>query len=127
MSNALFAFDDRAAGQHAADRLVEQGVPPAAVQVHAHRPYEESFPRQADEQITGGLITNLADLFQGLFEWDASPHVASSFEETVRRGGVVVSVDVDSDDERKRADEVMLAAGCSRHTGWSDAPATRAP
>lgn len=126
MSNALFAFDDRAAGQHAADRLVEQGVRPAAVQVHAHRPYEESFPRQADEQITGGLLTSLADLFQGIFEWGASPHDATSFEETVRRGGVVVSVDAGNDDEREKIDEVMLAAGCSRHTGWSDAPATRA-
>jgi hypothetical protein len=125
MSNALFAFDDRDAGQRAADRLIEHGVRPAAVHVHAHTPYEESPSRKVDEQVTGGLLTNLADLFQGLFDFGSSPHDAATFEDTVRRGGVVVSVDADSDEERESVDELMLAAGCSQHTGWSGAP-TRA-
>lgn len=91
--------------------------------LHRHEPYEESFGRKADEQITGGLVTNLLDLFQGLFDFGASPHDAAAFEDTVRRGGVVVSVDADGDDEQGVVDEVMLAAGCDQHTGWSHAPA----
>ncbi|MBL0728415.1 hypothetical protein [Piscinibacter sp. HJYY11] len=123
MSNALFAFDDRDAGQRAADRLIVQGVPPSAVHVHVHEPYEESFSRKADEQISGGLVSNVLDLFQGIFDFGSSPHDAAAFEETVRRGGVVVSVDADSDDERSTVDEIMLAAGCDQHTDWSQAPA----
>ncbi|HEY0819674.1 MAG TPA: hypothetical protein VGD46_12905 [Rhizobacter sp.] len=122
MSNALFAFDDRDAGQRAADTLLERGLPPQAVHVHVHTPYEESLPRQADEQITGGLLTNLADLFQGVFEWGSSRHDAASYEETVRRGGLVLSVDADTDDERSTVDELMMAAGCTRHTDWRGAP-----
>lgn len=122
MSNALFAFDDRNAGQRAADRLIENGVPPRAVHVHAHEPYGESVPRQADEQLTGGLLTNLVDLFQGLFDFGSSPHDAAAFEDTVRRGGVVVSVDADSADDCGTVDEIMLAAGCNQHTAWSGAP-----
>ncbi len=122
MSNALFAFEDRDAGQRAADRLLDTGVPPRAVHVHVHKPYDESLGRQADEQITGGLLTNLADLFQGVFEFGSSPHDAATFEETVRRGGLVVSVDADDEDTCHSVDEIMLAAGCDRHTDWSRAP-----
>jgi hypothetical protein len=125
MSNALFAFDDRDAGQRAADRLIEHGVQPGAVHVHVHTPYEESPGRKADEQVSGGLLTNLVDLFQGVFDWGPSPHDAAAFEETVRRGGVVVSVDTPDDDGEARdtIDELMLAAGCNQHTDWSSAPA----
>lgn len=88
-----------------------------------HEPYDESLGRKADEQISGGLITNVLDLFQGLFDFGSSPHDAAAFEETVRRGGVVVSVDADGDDEQGAVDEIMLAAGCDQHTGWSHAAA----
>ena len=122
MSNALYAFEDRDAGQRAADRLIESGVRPQAVQLHMHTPYEESTARKADEQITGGLVTNLLDLFQGIFEWGSSPHDAAAFEETVRRGGAVVSVDASDDDQCATVDQIMLAAGCDRRTPWSHAP-----
>jgi hypothetical protein len=122
MSNALYAFEDRDAGQRAADRLLDNGVQPQAVQVHVHKPYEESLPRKADEQVTGGLLTNLVDLFQGVFDWGSSPHDAATFEETVRRGGLVVSVDAGTEEDRDQIDDIMLAAGCNRHTGWSSAP-----
>ena len=123
MANALFAFEDRAAGVRAASRLVEQGLPPAAVQLHAKAAgSNESFTRQADEQITGGLLSNLFDLFQGAIEWGSSPHDAAAFEETVRRGGAVVSVDAKTEDQIETVDEIMLAAGCDRHTDWGEFP-----
>lgn len=93
------------------------------MRVHRHERYEESFGRKADEQITGGLVSNVLDLFQGIFDFGSSPHDAAAFEETVRRGGVVVSVDADSDDECSAVEQVMLAAGCDQHTAWSQAPA----
>jgi hypothetical protein len=120
MSNALFAFEDRSAGERAASRLLSQGLPPAAVQVNAHD--IDTHARQFDEQATGGLITNLLDLFQGVFDWGKSPHDAAAYEETVRRGGAVVTVEARTDSEREAVDELMLAAGCTRHTDWSELP-----
>jgi hypothetical protein len=123
MANALFAFENCEAGQRAAQRLIDEGLPAEAVQVHA-RPGggKDTLPRQADEQITGGLLTNVFDLFKGVFEWGGSPHDASAFEETVRRGGAVVSVDAKTEEQCDAVDEIMLAASCDRHTGWSNPP-----
>jgi len=120
MSNALFAFEERSAGELAAQRLISQGLQPSAVQLRTHD--VDTPGRQLDEQATGGLVTNVLDLFQGIFDWGASPHDASAYAETVRRGGAVVSVDARTEDERDAADEVMLAAGCSQHTDWTDLP-----
>jgi hypothetical protein len=119
MENALFAFEDRDAGRRAAQRLIEKGMSREAVQVHARpaTPTEE-MSRSVDEQVTGGLVQNLRDLFQGVMEWGASPHDASAYEETVRRGGTVVAVDADTEAERTMAEEVMRAAGCAAHTDW---------
>ncbi len=123
MANALFAFEDAHAGQSAARQLVKQGLNERAVKVHmGDGTPSDKLGRQIDEQVTGGLLTNLLDLFQGVFDWGASPHEASAYEETVRRGGAVVSVDLNREDERLVADEVMRQAGCDQRTEWRATP-----
>jgi hypothetical protein len=120
MANALFAFENPEAGRRAVDHLLAAGLRPDAVHLHVHDvPPLESKPRLVDEQVTGGLLTNLADLFQGLFDWGDSPHDAASFEETYRRGGAVVSVDAASDQEEATTEQVMRQEPCDRHTDWS--------
>ena len=123
MPNALFAFDDPQVGRRAAQQLIDAGLPRSAVQIHGHEtPPGEQTSRRIDEQVTGGLVSNVIDLFRGVLEWGASPHDASAYEETVRRGGVVVGVDAASDAEQTRTDELMQAAGCSLRTDWRSAP-----
>ena len=123
MANALFAFEDCVAGQGAAEELVRRGLPQAAVQTHYDSAKRPGHSGEAiDEQITGGLITNLLDLFRGVIEWGQSPHDASAFEETIRRGGAVISVDAASEQEQQLAESVMDAAHCDRRSGWSAAP-----
>jgi len=120
MANALFAFDDPEAGRRAVDHLLAAGLRADAVHLHLHEvPPLESRPRQLDEQVTGGLLTNLADLFQGLFDWGDSPHDAAPFEETYRRGGAVVSVDAQSAEEESTTDLVMRNEPCDRYTDWA--------
>jgi hypothetical protein len=123
MANALFAFENREAGESAARELLKQGLSADAVQVHfdvAKQPGHSG--RDIDEQITGGLFGNLLDLFRGVMEWGSSPHDASSFEETVRRGGAVISVEAGTVDQQQAADKVAHAAACDRRTDWSSAP-----
>lgn len=120
MANALYAFEDPGAGRRAADHLIAAGLRPDAVHLHVHDvPPSQTASHQIDEQVTGGLLTTLADLFQGLFDWGDSPHDATPFEETYRRGGAVVSVDAVTDEELHTAETVMRDEPCDRHTGWS--------
>lgn len=123
MANALFAFENRDTGDIAARELVQRGLPAAAVQLHCEVAKQPGHSgRAVDEQITGGLVGNLLDLFRGVMEWGESPHDASAFEETVRRGGAVLSVDAGNAAQQQATDEVMTAAGCDKRSDWRSAP-----
>jgi hypothetical protein len=120
MPNALYAFEDPGAGRLAADHLIAAGLRADAVHLHVHEvPPAQTASHQIDEQVTGGLLTTLADLFQGIFDWGDSPHDAAPFEETYRRGGAVLSVDANTDEELRTTEMVMSSEPCDRHTGWS--------
>jgi len=121
MINALFAYEDVAAAQRAAQRVGAQ-LSPQAVMLHAKN-VNGRWVEKADEAvISGGLLSTLYDLFQGIFEWSESPHDASHYEETVRRGGGVVSVNVQTPDEQARVDQAMQGTGFDQRTDWSVLP-----
>lgn len=119
VTNALFAFESRTAGERAAEALTSRGLPAAAVQRHVDvSRLPGHHVRDIDEQITGGLVGNLVDMFRGVMEWGDSPHDGSPFVETIRRGGMVVAVDADSPQQQALAEQAMAA--CDRRTPWSD-------
>jgi len=120
MANALFAFDNLEAARRAAERAAAR-LPPEAVAVHTKDlGRSESLLDQADETvISGGLLRNMYDLFQGIFEWGESPHDASPFEETVRKGGAVLSVDTRSEEQQAAVDRALQDSGFQRRTDWS--------
>lgn len=119
MAQALFAFEDPAAGHRAVQLLMDSGFPPDAVQVHEHDDISQrSTAYKVDEQITGGLLTNLAQLFQGIFDFSSSPHDPSHYTETVMRGGVVLSVSAKDAEEEATAERLLDAADCDQHTDW---------
>jgi hypothetical protein len=102
---------------------VREGIPADDVHLHiGHTGPNDKLVVGADELISGGLVRNVLDLFQGVLEWGSSPHDASAFEETVRRGGAVVAIDAGDDAARRTAERVMETAGCSLHSGWTDLP-----
>jgi hypothetical protein len=124
MINALFAFESREAGQQAADDLQKQGFAAGDVHVYSQQAPQGTV-RKVDEQVSGGLVSNVLDLFQGIFDWGSSPHNAAPFEETVRRGGVVVGVNARDADEQRIVDERMQAAGCDQRSDWLPLPSAR--
>jgi hypothetical protein len=73
---------------------------------------------QTDEQITGGVLTNLYNLFQGVFDWGNSPHDASAYEAVVNRGGAVLEIRADTQ-ERDAIDSVV-GIMCDQRTEWRD-------
>lgn len=119
MAQALFAFEDPAAGHRAAQLLMDSGFPADAVHLHEHEDISQrSTAYKIDEQITGGLLANLAQLFQGIFDFSSSPHDPSAYTETVMRGGVVLSVSARNAEEESAAERLMDASDCDQHTGW---------
>jgi len=122
MANALFAFDTLESARRAAECAAAR-LPPESVAVHTRdRGQSESLFERADETlVSGGLLRNLYDLFQGIFEWGESRHDASHYEEVVRKGGAVVSVDAGSPEQQRAIDEAMRGVGFERRTDWLDA------
>jgi hypothetical protein len=53
---------------------------------------------------------NIGTMFSGLFGSDNTTH-SNVYAEAVRRGGYVVTVDVETDEERARADEIVHRFG----------------
>ena len=121
MANALFAFDDLESAQRAAERAAAR-LPPEAVAVHTKDAGRSgSLFDQADETlVSGGMLRNLYDLFQGIFEWGQSPHDASHYEEIVRKGGAVVSVEAHSTEQQRAVDQAMTDTGFERRTDWAE-------
>jgi hypothetical protein len=120
MVNALFAYNDVSMARNAARRLAAK-LPARSVVMHAKdEPPGESLPEAADEQFSGGLLSNVFELFQGVFEWGSSPHEASDYEATVRNGGAVVSVDAKTLDQQKIADATMQDTGFTQRTSWRE-------
>jgi hypothetical protein len=78
-----------------------------------------SVANVVDEQVTGGVLTNLYNLFQGVFDWGSSPHDAAPYEAVVNRGGVVIEVRA-SDPEGRDAADRMLAGLATLRTEWRD-------
>ena len=122
MANALFAFDNLSSAQRAAARAAAK-LPPEAVALHTKDlgQTESLFDRTDEAVISGGLLRNLYDLFQGIFEWGDSRHDASHYEEVVRRGGAVVSVNAPTPEQQHDVDVALVDSGFERRTDWLDA------
>jgi hypothetical protein len=118
MANALFSYEDVGAAQRAARRVATK-LSPKAVVLHAKDyPPNDNLVDEVDEQVSGGLLRNFYDLWKGVFEWGSSPHEASDYEETVRNGGAVVSVDADTVEDQKMVDHIMRETGFKQRTDW---------
>jgi hypothetical protein len=122
VSIALFAFERPDQATRAAEALKQVGLP--ANDVTLHLPHDSRADRAAaavDEQVTGGLLTNLAGLFGEVFEWGGIPIDASPYAAAVRRGGAVVGVYATAS-QRPSVDELMAGVRPSTSSGWFDLP-----
>ena len=120
MWNALYAFENPADAQAAEHALAKAGVDAAAVRRHGRYTGDPGdTAEKVDEQVTGGLISNVLNLFQGVFDWSGSPHDAASYEAVINRGGVVLDVHAADDAERERVD-AAIASRTSRRSGWRE-------
>jgi hypothetical protein len=120
MWNALFAFENSADAEDVSRRLRDAGFPGDGIRLHRRASGSpDGTVDRVDEQVSGGVLSNLYNLFQGVLEWGGSPHDAAPYEAVVLRGGAVLEVWA-ADDEARRAAEVALQSGVERHTAWRE-------
>jgi len=116
MDMVISAFNDASAAQRAATRLVDSGF--AAQSVHLHRhgvPAENAAGLKVDEYATGGLVSNVLSLLDGIFDTAKPPQEAQSYDDAVRREeGIGVSVSVDSEADAARAETILSEAGATK-------------
>ena len=117
MAEALFSFDDAPSAQRAAQRVMDV-LPDASVVLHGNAAPDERLPKAIDEAVSGGLLSNMYQLVEGIFDWQASPHGAGDYQEIIDKGGGVVRVNVGTPESEQRVDEVMREAGCAKRTSW---------
>jgi hypothetical protein len=119
MAEALFSFDDASDARRAAQRVAEQ-LPDASVVLHGNGAPNERLSKKVDEAVSGGLLTNLYTLFEGVFDWQAAPHGAGDYQETIAKGGAVVRINADTAQAQQQVEALMRDCGCTRKTSWAD-------
>jgi len=123
MTTALFAFDGSDTARRAAAELQRGGLSPESVRLQLHaRASESSTVAAVDEQVSGGLLSNLYGLFGEMLEWGSVPIETSPYAAALRRGGAVVSVDADSDAQRAQVEAVMAEAHPTAASEWFEFP-----
>jgi hypothetical protein len=125
MSHALFTFDDRSDAQRAVDALLSKGFPADAIVIHMKEATTlasatATATAETDEVITGGFLTSMYGLFEGLFARDGSSDHAKRYGLHLERGGAVVCVCAENEFRRVIADRVMDTAACQHRTLWNE-------
>jgi len=101
-------FDRYAAAQHAADLLRQRGIDEDDIHVTSAEEDEDAARKAQAQQHEGGLLEKIKNFFSGTVEDDFE---VSAYSEAVRRGGAVVSVDIDDEPEIEVAREALESAG----------------
>jgi hypothetical protein len=108
-------FADRSGGQAGVESLVQQGVPRARVAWHRHTPtLSNTSSLQIDELATGGLVSNMVSLLDGLFDRPVAAGHGASYDALVDSEGALVSVQVDDARQAEDCLQRFTTAGALR-------------
>jgi uncharacterized protein (TIGR02271 family) len=133
-------FDSFQQAQNAKSRLEAEGIAPADITVHS-RDAASDISGTSDTDVgttaiggTSGTVSShehegvggrIEHFFKRLFGDDDRPEEAGHYQEAVRRGGALLSVDVDDESSVERVRETLYAAGAvdinSRVAAWRTA------
>lgn len=123
-------FDRYEEARRAAALLQDSGFGPDSVHV-TESTFGEEEQATSSQHGSGGLMENIRSFFAEVFGSGDRDEV-SAYAEAVRRGGAVVKVDVDEDDQVDIARDTLQTAGAVdieervaewRQAGWSGEPA----
>ncbi len=105
-------FADRPAAQAALDQLARHGVPPARISLHERTPTSRNAAKlEVDELVSGGFISNMSALLDGLFDHPVAEGNAATYADVVRSEGTLVSVQAEGAEEAQRYEGLLRRAG----------------
>jgi hypothetical protein len=119
-------YDELAHARSAKNDLLASGFKRSDVQLNPD--HELSATRGPSVQKSATLDASIGNFFRSLFSLDDKSTYSNLYANAVRRGSYVLTVDVDSDEQRVKAEEIMgrygpvdideRSADWVRH-GWS--------
>ena len=113
MQTIIGTFDDKTTAQTAVDQLIAQGFKRDHVHLQGAQGLESDITSsQSDRTVpkSDGMMSGVGHFFSNLFGSDSNEH-AGKYSEAVRRGGTVVAVDAENDDDVEKASAVMTDLG----------------
>lgn len=94
-----------------ADRLADAGIPRSQVHVHAREGDTAYAPDAGADEPHRGFVESIQDFFSNLFGDDDRREEVGHYSEAVRRGGALLSVDVQDEAEVATVQSLMEEGG----------------
>ena len=108
-------FADQSAVNTALDDLAREGVPAACIRVHENTPTSRNATKLGvDELVSGGFISNMSALLDGLFSHPVPQGDAATYAGVVRSEGTLVSLQAQGQEEARRYESLLRHAGALR-------------
>jgi hypothetical protein len=104
-------YEDRHHARSAKNELLASGFPRSCVQMNPDHDYSATTSPSIQQASHGGLTDSIGNFFRSLFGMDDKSTYSNLYAEAVKRGDTVLTVDVDSDEQRLRAEEIMERHG----------------
>lgn len=100
-------FDDVSDAQKVVRELEDSGVQREDIQIMANEGREEYTASQTENESDTGSGSAIGNFFRSLFGGDEPQEDAGSYQEAVRRGGTLVTVNASNDEMVERVTDIM--------------------
>ena len=115
ITTVVSIFADQAAARDVLDQLAGHGVSRHRIKLHEGLPTARNATMlEVDEYLSGGFISNISALFDGLFGHHIAEGKAATYADLVRTEGTLVSVQAQGLEEARRCEMWLREAGAVR-------------
>lgn len=108
-------FADQPAARTALEHLAQEGVPRPCIRLHEKTPTSQNAAKlEVDELVSGGFISNMSALLDGLFSHPVRQGDAATYAGVVRSEGALLSLQANGPEEAKRYESLLQHTGALR-------------
>lgn len=100
-------YDDRNHARSAKNELLASGFPRGSVQLNPEHDLPPTKGPSVQKEKNATLSASIGNFFRSLFSMDDKSMYSNVYAEAVKRGSYVLTVDVETDEQRVRAEEIM--------------------
>lgn len=104
-------YDEQTHARSAKYELIASGFPRGKVQLNPDHELSATRGPSIQSEKKATINGSIGNFFRSLFSIDDKSTYSNIYAEAVRRGSFVLTVDVDNDEQRARAEEIMTHHG----------------